>query len=36
MHEGHCVLDLKGEQKQNACVDDILKLFNEISIESGN
>ena len=36
MHEGHCVLDIKGEDKQKACVDDILKLFNEISIESGN
>lgn len=36
MHEGNCVLDIKGEEKQKACVDDILKLFNEISIESGN
>ncbi len=36
MHEGHVVLDLKGEEKQNAKMDDLLKIFNEISIESGN
>lgn len=36
MHEGHCVMDIKGEEKQNAKVDDLLKVFNEISIESGN
>ncbi len=36
MHEGNCVMDIKGEEKQNACVDDLLKVFNDISIESGN
>ena len=36
MHEGNCVVDIKGEEKQKACVDDLLKIFNEISIESGN
>ena len=36
MHEGHCVMDLSGEKKQNAKVDDLLSVFNEISIESGN
>lgn len=36
MHEGKCVLDIKGEEKKNAEVDDLLKIFNEISIEVGN
>lgn len=36
MHEGHCVLDIKGEEKAAAKVDDLLSIFNEISIESGN
>ena len=36
MHEGKCVMDIKGEEKKNAKVDDLLSVFNEISIESGN
>lgn len=36
MHEGNCILDLKGEDKINVNVDDILDKFNEISIEVGN
>ena len=36
MHEGGCKLDLKAEEKKNAKVDDLLAVFNEISIESGN
>lgn len=36
MHEGRCILDLKGEEKAAARVDDLLKVFNEISIEAGN
>lgn len=36
MHEGNAVLDLKGEEKQNARVEDLLKIFDEISIEKGN
>lgn len=36
MHEGQVVLDLKGEAKENAVIDDLLKIFNEISIETGN
>lgn len=36
MHEGHCRLDLRGEDKRAAKLDDILKIFNEISIEVGN
>ncbi|MBQ9429023.1 MAG: ATP-binding cassette domain-containing protein [Clostridia bacterium] len=36
MHEGKCVLDLSGEEKENAKMDDLLKIFNQISIECGN
>ena len=36
MHQGGIVLDMKGEEKQKVSVDEILELFNEISIECGN
>lgn len=36
MHEGGCVMDISGEDKKNAKVDDLLDVFNNISIESGN
>ena len=36
MHEGKCVLDINGEENKNAEIDDLLKIFNEISIEMGN
>ena len=36
MHQGGAILDKSGEEKASMCVDDILKLFNEISIECGN
>ena len=36
MHQGEAVLDLKGEEKKAMSVDEILKQFNEISIECGN
>lgn len=36
MHHGEAVLDKKGEEKAAMCVEDVLKLFNEISIECGN
>lgn len=36
MHEGKIVLDLDAEQKKQAELDDLLKVFNEISIECGN
>lgn len=36
MHQGEAVLDKKGEEKAAMCVEDVLKLFNEISIECGN
>ena len=36
MHEGNSVLDIKGEEKENAKVEDILAIFDKISIEKGN
>ena len=36
MHQGECVMDKTGEEKQKISTDEILKLFNEISIECGN
>lgn len=36
MHEGHAVLDVAGEEKKKTKVEDVLKLFNDISIECGN
>lgn len=36
MHQGKVILDKSGDEKKNMNVDDILKLFNEISIECGN
>lgn len=36
MHEGKVILDKEGEKKQATKVDDLLDIFNEISIESGN
>ena len=36
MHSGNAVLDLSVEDKKKACIDDLLKIFNEISIEVGN
>ena len=36
MHQGECVLDKSGSSKSRTQVDEILKLFNEISIECGN
>lgn len=36
LDKGHIVLDLDGEEKQKATTDDILGLFNRISIECGN
>ena len=36
MHDGNAVLDIKGEEKKNLKVEDILDVFNEISIECGN
>lgn len=36
MHSGEIVFDKSGQEKQAICMDDILRLFNEISIECGN
>lgn len=36
MHDGKAVLDVSGAERENKTTDDILKIFNEISIECGN
>lgn len=36
MDKGKILLDLDGEQKQKTVVEDLLSVFNEISIECGN
>lgn len=36
MHQGQCILDKKDEEKSKIVTDDILTLFNQISIECGN
>ncbi len=36
MHAGECVVDAAGEAKGNYEINDLLKIFNEISIECGN
>ena len=35
-HEGKTLLDLAGEEKEEAVLDDVLNIFNHISIEAGN
>ena len=36
MDRGHVVLDRAGEDKKNTSIDDILEMFNQISIVCGN
>lgn len=36
MHKGNAVKDVSGADKASCSVDDLLKVFNEISIECGN
>ncbi|HJD22647.1 MAG TPA: ATP-binding cassette domain-containing protein, partial [Firmicutes bacterium] len=36
MHMGRSVIDLRGQEKKNAKIEDLLQTFNEISIECGN
>ncbi|MCI2055528.1 MAG: ATP-binding cassette domain-containing protein [Oscillibacter sp.] len=36
MNHGHVVLDKAGEEKKNTSIDEILGMFNKISIECGN
>ena len=36
MHQGQVILDKQGKEKEETSVEEILGLFNEISIECGN
>lgn len=36
MHAGKAILDIRDEEKENTEVEDLLKIFDEISIETGN
>lgn len=36
MHEGKTVIDESGDRKKTLQIDDLLKVFNQISIECGN
>ena len=36
MHEGNAVMDISGEEKKHARVEDLLEVFDRISIEKGN
>lgn len=36
MHQGKIILDISGEEKKNTKIDDLLSIFNSISIECGN
>ena len=36
MDKGQIVLDRSGQEKKNTVVEDVLSLFNRISIECGN
>ncbi len=36
MHQGHAIIDRSGEEKQNTTTENLLELFQEISLELGN
>jgi putative ABC transport system ATP-binding protein len=36
MHQGRIILDKSGEEKKKTSIEDLLGLFNQISIECGN
>ena len=36
MNDGHVILDRFGKEKEDTAIEDILHIFNEISIECGN
>lgn len=36
MHEGKAILDKTGEEKKSIRTEEIMKIFNEISVECGN
>jgi putative ABC transport system ATP-binding protein len=36
MHQGGIVLDYEGDKKKNTNVEDVMGIFNSISVECGN
>lgn len=36
MHQGNIVLDYEGDKKKNTNVEDVMSIFNSISVECGN
>lgn len=36
MHDGKVILDKEGKEKENTSVDELLTIFNKISLERGN
>ena len=36
MNRGEIILDVAGEEKQNTKTEDLLQVFNRISVECGN
>jgi len=36
MHEGNAIMDLNEQDKKSTSVDNILNVFNKISLERGN
>ena len=36
MHEGNAILDKSGDEKKSLDTDQIMRMFNEISVECGN
>lgn len=36
MHEGNAIIDLNAHEKENAVTQDLLDVFNQISLERGN
>jgi putative ABC transport system ATP-binding protein len=36
MHEGNVILDKSGAEKQNVQTEEIMSIFNRISVECGN
>jgi putative ABC transport system ATP-binding protein len=36
MHAGEAVIDAAGDAKKNYAIENLLKVFNEISVECGN
>lgn len=36
MHQGECIMDRSGKEKEETKIDEILEMFTQISIECGN